>query len=109
MYRDFSGLKQALLENSHSLENNCRTKWPPRDRGWNTPSFGISKATTHCAPGHSSRDCFDTGRNLISMPGIKPNNGVPFMAQQLRNLTRIHEDAGSLPGLVQWVKDPALL
>ena len=34
--------------------------------------------------------------------------GVPLVAQQVTNPTSIHEDAGSMPGLTQWVEDPVL-
>ena len=37
------------------------------------------------------------------------NRGVPIVTQQVLNPTSILEDAGLIPGLTQWVKDPALL
>lgn len=39
----------------------------------------------------------------------KCDQGVPTVAQQVRNPTSIHEDVDSIPSLDHWVKDRALL
>ena len=45
----------------------------------------------------------------VFAPSENESIGVSVMAQWLKNPTKNHEVAGSIPGLAQWVKDPVLL
>ena len=42
------------------------------------------------------------------VPFLNVDSGVPVVVQWLTNPTRNHEVVGLIPGLAQWVKDPAL-
>ena len=39
---------------------------------------------------------------------LKKFQGALIAAQQVKNPTNIHEDAGLIPGSTQWVKDPRI-
>ena len=50
-------------------------------------------------------------RSIIPYPRIyfkEKMQAAPIVAQRKQNPSSIHEDAGLIPGLPQWVREPAL-
>ena len=47
-------------------------------------------------------------KQMISTIQKHKNEGVCIVAQWVTNPASVHEDVGSIPGLTQWGKDPAL-
>ena len=110
------GLKLALIHStclltSISGEMHCTQYLPnllPAFRSEQLEGFTVRKHTPHLTPLPTLSSYFKPpfqGRSpCVSLTQKAGQGGVPFLAQRLTKLTRIHEDVGSIPGLRSGLK-----
>ena len=86
--------EQILLPFPGSLEQ-------PRTFSLFHPLFSLVPDVVYHIPGYWMKLCTGKGKNTEA--------GSSHHGSAVMNPTRIHEDVGYIPGLAQWVKDPAFL
>ena len=53
---------------------------------------------------HLKKQSFHVSICILKKKKQNHTLGVPTVVQRVKNLTSIHEDAGSIPGVPQWVR-----